>query len=182
MDIRHRTEILAGYYSGLNDFRWSEKYSRSDQFVHIAADQSGWLVVDWKTKDRVQVRLTDGDGRVKAWDDYLADGTDIQLLSAIRRSEHEREHVTFTPEEIKMLHQFKYGGRKGTISMLTDILPVIKDRQTRGIVESTAEKIGRLAENDFKNLAEATKKRFEIEMERKIRARGNEVRQQGRKR
>ena len=182
MDIRHRTEILAGYYSGLNDFRWSEKYSRSDQFVYIAADQSGWLVVDWKTKDRVQVRLTDEDGRVKAWDDYLADGTDIKLLSAIRRLEHGREHVTFTPEEIKMLHQFKYGGRKGTISMLTDILPVIKDRQTREIVENTAEKIDRLTEDDFKNLAETTKKRFEIEMEREIRARSNEVRNLERKR
>lgn len=46
MDIRHRTEILAGYYSRLKDFQWSEKYSRSDQFVYIAADQSGWLVVE----------------------------------------------------------------------------------------------------------------------------------------
>ena len=182
MDIRHRTEIIAGYYSRLKDFHKSEKYSRSDQFVYIAADQSGWLVVDWKSKDRVQVRLTDKDGRVKAWDDYLADGTDIQLLSAIRRSEHGKGHVTFMPEEIKMLHQFKYGGRKGTVSMLTDILPVIKDRQTRGIVENTAEKIGKLTEDDFKNLAEATKKRFEIEVEREIRARSNEAREQGRKR
>ncbi|MBR1743103.1 MAG: chemotaxis protein, partial [Lachnospiraceae bacterium] len=66
--------------------------------------------------------------------------------------------------------------------MLTDILPVIKDRQTREIAENTAEKIGRLAENDYKNLAEATKKRFEIEMEREIRARNNEVREQERKR
>ena len=161
MDIRHRTEILTGYYSRLNDFQWSEKYSRSDQFVYVAADQSGWLVVDWKDRDKVQVRLTDKDGWVTAWDNYSAGGTDIQLLSAVRRSEHGKEHVTFTPEEIKMLHQFKYGGRKGTISMLTDILPVIKDRQTREIVESTAEKIGRMAEDDFKNLAEATKKGFE---------------------
>lgn len=182
MNIRHRTEILAGYYSGLNDFRWSEKYSRSDQFVYVAADQSGWLVVDWKTKDRVQVRLTDKDGLVTAWDNYLADGTDIQLLEAVRRSEYGREHVTFTPEEIKMLHQFKYGEKKGTISMLTDILPVIKDRQTREIAENTAEKIGRLAENDFKNLAKATKKRFEIEMELEIRTRSNEVRNLERKR
>ena len=126
--------------------------------------------------------MTDKDGRVEAWDDYLADGTDIQLLSAIRRSEHGKGHVTFMPEEIKMLHQFKYGGRKGTVSMLTDILPVIKDRQTRGIVENTAEKIGKLTEDDFKNLAEATKKRFEIEVEREIRARSNEAREQGRKR
>lgn len=182
MDIRHRTEIIAGYYSRLNDFQWSEKYSRSDQFVYIAADQSGWLVVDWKSKDRVQVRLTDEDGRVKAWDDYLADGTEIQLLSAIRRAGHGKGHVTFMPEEMKMLHQFKYGGRRGTISMLADILPVIKDRRTREIVESTVEKIGRLTEDDFNGLAEATKKRFEIEMEREIRARSNEAREQAPKR
>ena len=131
------------------------------QQINPAGSWSKRTKVLWKTKDRVQVRLTDEDGRVKAWDDYLADGTDIQLLSAIRRSGHGREHVTFMPEEIKMLHQFKYGGRKGTISILTDILPVIKDRQTREIVESTAEKIGRLTEDDFRNLAEATKKRFE---------------------
>ena len=66
--------------------------------------------------------------------------------------------------------------------MLTDILPVIKDRQTREIVENTAEKIGKLTEDDFKNLAEATKKRFEVEMEREIRARSNEARERGRKR
>ena len=41
MDIRHRAEIIAGYYSGLNNFRWSEKYSRRDQFVYSAADHSG---------------------------------------------------------------------------------------------------------------------------------------------
>ena len=46
MDIRHRTEIIAGYYSRLKDFQWSEKYSRSDQIVYV--------------------RLTDKDGRVKA--------------------------------------------------------------------------------------------------------------------
>lgn len=130
----------------------------------------------------MQARLTDKDGLITAWDNYSADGTDIQLFEAVRRSEHGREHVTFTPEEIKMLHQFKYGGRKGTISMLTDILPVIKDRQTREIVENTAEKIGKLTEDDFKNLAEAAKKRFEIEMEREIRTRSNEAREQGRKR
>ena len=120
--------------------------------------------------------------RIKAWDDYLADGTDIQLLSAVRRSEHGKERVEFMPEEIKMLHQFKYGGKEGTLSMLTDILPVIKDRQTREIAESTADKISKLSKDDFKNLAEATKKRFEIEMEREIRARNNEVREQGQKR
>ena len=69
MDIRHRTEIIAGYYSRLKDFHKSEKYSRSGQIVYTASDRSGWLVVDWKSKDRVQVRLTDKDGRVKAWDD-----------------------------------------------------------------------------------------------------------------
>ena len=62
MDIRHRTDIIAGYYSRLKDFQWSEKYSRSDQFVYIAKDQSGWIVVDWKNRSRVQVRLTDKDG------------------------------------------------------------------------------------------------------------------------
>ena len=36
MDIRHRTEIIAGYYSRLKDFHKSEKYSRSDRFVYIA--------------------------------------------------------------------------------------------------------------------------------------------------
>ena len=182
MDRKHKTEILAGYYSRLNDFSKSEKYSRSDQTVYVATDSSGWLVVDWKSKDRVQVRLTDADGRVKAWDDYLADETDIQLLSAVRRAEHGKERVTFMPEEIKMLHQFKYGGRTGTISMLTDILPVIRDRQTREIVESTAEKIGRLTEKDFHGLAEITKKRSEIEMEREIRTRSNEAREQEKKR
>ena len=38
MDIRHRTEIIAGYYSRLKDFQWSEKYSRSDQIVYTASD------------------------------------------------------------------------------------------------------------------------------------------------
>ena len=45
--------------------------------------------------------------------------------------------------------------------MLTDILPVIEDRQTREIAKNTAEKIGKLTKDDFRGLAEATKKRFE---------------------
>ena len=56
MDIRHRTEIIAGYYSRLNDFQWSEKNSRSDRFVYIATDQSGWLIVAKELKFFGKVR------------------------------------------------------------------------------------------------------------------------------
>lgn len=178
MNIKRKTEIIAGYYSCLQDFHRSGEYSRSDQSVYIASDKAHWLVVDWKRIGTVQARLTDANGLVMAWDTYFTNQTDIRLVEAVRRSEHGKEFVTFVSEEIEMIHQFADGSREGTCAMLRAIIPQIKDGQTRRIVEQTADKVERLSESDCGELIAVTRKRCEIEREREIRTRGNEARKQ----
>ena len=68
---------------------------------------------------------------------YSTQKADIRLVEAVRRSEDGKGRVTFTPDEISMIHQFADRGRAGTTAMLRAILLQIKDGQTRQIVEQT---------------------------------------------
>ena len=100
MNREHQTEIIAGYYSSLRDFRKNDTYSREHQTVYTAPDNAHWLVLEWKDKGTVQARLTTENGVVTAWDGYRVNNGDIRLTEAVRRAEKGGRQVTFTAEEI----------------------------------------------------------------------------------
>ena len=48
--------------------------------------------------------------------------------------------MDFSKDELAMVYQYAVGTKKDTLAGLKEIMPVIRDRQTREIVESTIRK------------------------------------------
>ena len=169
MNREHQTEIIAGYYSSLRDFRKSDIYSREHQTVYTAPDNAHWLVVEWKDKGTVQARLTTENGIVTAWDGYKVNNGDIRLTEAVRRAKKDGKQITFTADEIGMLNQFADGGKTETLALMRKVIPTVKNAQVKGLLQSTANKVGQLSAETCGELLTITRKRCMLENERSIR-------------
>ena len=169
MDRKHQTEIIAGYYSSLRNFRKSDTYSREHQTVYIAPDNAHWLVLEWKDKSTVQARLTTENGIVTAWDGYRVNNGDIRLTEAVRRTETGGKQVTFTADEIGMLNQFADGGKAETLALMRKVIPTVKNSQVKELLQSTADKLERLSAETCGELLTTMRKRCMLENERSIR-------------
>ena len=168
MDRKYQTEIIAGYYSSLRNFRKNDTYSREHQTVYTAPDHAHWLVLEWKDKSTVQARLTAENGIVTAWDGYRVNNGDIRLTEAVRRAEKGGKRVTFTADEIGMLNQFADGGKTETLALMRKVIPTVKNNQVKGLLQSTADKVEQLSTETCRELL-ATRKRCALENERSIR-------------
>ena len=51
--------------------------------------------------------------------------------------------MDFSKDELSMVYQYAAGTKEETLAGLKEIVPVIRDRQTREIVESTIRKLDR---------------------------------------
>ena len=51
--------------------------------------------------------------------------------------------MNFSKDELAMVYQYAAGTKEDTLAGLKEIVPVIRDRQTRDIVENTIPKAGR---------------------------------------
>lgn len=169
MDRKHQTEIIAGYYSSLRDFRKNDIYSRQHQTVYTAPDHAHWLVVEWKDKSTVQARLTAENGVVTAWDGYRVNNGDIRLTEAVRRAETGGKQVAFTADEIGLLNQFADGGKMETLALMRKVILTIKNTQVRGLLQSTADKVEQLSAETCVELLTTTRKRCTLENELSIR-------------
>ncbi|MBR1853549.1 MAG: hypothetical protein IJ794_10500 [Lachnospiraceae bacterium] len=169
MDRKRQTEIIAGYYSSLQDFHKNDIYSREHQTVYTAPDHAHWLVVEWKDKSTVQARLTAENGIVTAWDGYKVNNGDIRLTEAVRRAEKGGKQVTFTAEEIGMLNQFADGGKAETLALMRKVIPTVKNTQVRGLLQSTADQVEQLSAETCGELLTTTRKRCTLENEWSIR-------------
>ena len=49
--------------------------------------------------------------------------------------------MDFSKDELAMVYQYAAGTKEDTLAGLKEIVPVIRDRQTREIVESTIRKL-----------------------------------------
>ena len=169
MDRKRQTEIIAGYYSSLRDFRKNDTYSREHQTVFTAPDHAHWFVVEWKDKGTVQARLTAENGVVTAWDWYRVNNGDIRLTEAVRRAEKGGKQVTFTADEIGMLNQFADGGKTETLALMQKVIHTVKNNQVKELLQSTADKLERLSAETCGELLTTTRKRCTLENERSIR-------------
>ena len=59
-----------------------------------------------------------------------------------------------------MVYQYAAGTKEGTLAGLKEIVPVIRDRQTREIVESTIRKLDAIPEPECRRFIADTKQRF----------------------
>ena len=87
--------------------------------------------------------------------------------------------MDFSKDELAMVYQYAAGTKDDTLAGLKEIVPVIRDRQTREIVESTIRKLDAIPEPECRFIAD-TKQHFIQKRDNSIRRRLAEARAQTR--
>ena len=88
--------------------------------------------------------------------------------------------MNFSKDELAMVYQYAAGTKEETLAGLKEIVPVIHDRQTREIVESTIRKLDAIPEPECRRFIADTKQRFIQKRDNSIRRRLAEARAQAR--
>ena len=68
--------------------------------------------------------------------------------------------MDFSKDELAMVYQYAAGTKEETLAGLKEIVPVIRDRQTREIVENTIRKLDAIPEPECRRFIADTKQRF----------------------
>ena len=79
--------------------------------------------------------------------------------------------MNFSKDELAMVYQYAAGTKEDTIAGLKEIVPVIRDQQTREIVESTIRKLDAIPEPECRRFIADTKQRFIQKRDNSIRRR-----------
>ena len=79
--------------------------------------------------------------------------------------------MDFSKDELAMVYQYAAGTMDDTLAGLKEIVPVIRDRQTREIVESTIQKLDAIPEPECRRFIADTKQRFIQNRDNSIRRR-----------
>ena len=88
--------------------------------------------------------------------------------------------MNFSKDELAMVYQYAAGTKEETLAGLKEIVPVIRDRQTREIVESTIRKLDAIPEPECRRFIADTKQRFIQKRDHSIRRRLAEAKAQAR--
>ena len=88
--------------------------------------------------------------------------------------------MNFSKDELAMVYQYAAGTKEDTLAGLKEIVPVIRDRQTREIVESTIRKLDAIPEPECRRFIADTKQRFIQNRDNSIRRRLAEAKAQAR--
>ena len=90
--------------------------------------------------------------------------------------------MDFSKDELAMVYQYAAGTKEDTLAGLKEIVPLIRDRQTRGIVESTIRKLDAIPEPECRRFIAIadTKQRFIQKRDNSIRRRLAEAKAQAR--
>lgn len=91
-----------------------------------------------------------------------------------------RMKMDFSKDELAMVYQYAAGTKDDTLAGLKEIVPVIRDRQTREIVESTIRKLDAIPEPECRRFIADTKQHFIQKRDNSIRRRLAEARAQTR--
>ena len=88
--------------------------------------------------------------------------------------------MNFSKDELAMVYQYAAGTKEETLAGLKEIVPVIRDRQTREIVENTIRKLDAIPEPECRRFIADTKQRFIQKRDNSIRRRLAEAKAQKR--
>ena len=68
--------------------------------------------------------------------------------------------MNFSKDELAMVYQYAAGTKEDTLAGLKEIVPVIRDRQTRDIVENTIRKLDAIPEPECPPAAWCSRRSF----------------------
>ena len=88
--------------------------------------------------------------------------------------------MDFSKDELAMVYQYAAGTKEDTLAGLKEIVPVIRDQQTREIVENTIRKLDAIPEPECRRFIADMKQRFIQKRDNSIRRRLAEAKAQAR--
>jgi len=103
-------------------------------------------------------------------------------VSVERLCEGANVQIPFNADELSLIYQFGEQDKAETCANLSDILPQIKDSETKRIVSATLDKLNALSETSCKELTDTTKRRKIAERDHSIRARLAKAKEQAQER
>lgn len=163
---------IVDYYSTTVKYIRSNQHSNAHQTVFTKEnDKYQWLVLEQKSQSQVEVRQTDGHGKIKAWDNYELTNNLPKCVSVERIGGDGEDRIHFSEDEISLIYQFGEHGKAETCTELSAILPKIKDGTTKQIVSATLEKLNALSEESCTELIDTTKRRKITERDHSVMAR-----------
>lgn len=163
---------IKSYYDKAGEFKLNDRYSGEQGAVYTKdGDKYHWLVLEQKGKSGLEVRQTDGQGRITARDAYESEKNTVKCTGVKRLKEEGKGMVSFSADEINLIYQFGENGREGTLANLKEIEPGITDAVTKEIVGTTILKLSGLSEKSCIELISTTKNRKMAERDSSIRER-----------
>lgn len=168
----NHTKIILGFYDENAEFTRNDRYSDSSQTVYTRPDDKyHWLVAKPDDTNRLEIHQTDESGRITARDTYESKRNAIKCLGIERLQADGKHRVQFTADEIDMVYQFGENGKSGTLDLLNQILPMIKDPIMKDVVKQTSDKLSSLSPEMCSMLISSTKNRKIYERDSSIRER-----------
>lgn len=170
---------IKSYYDKAGEFKLNDRYSGEQGAVYTKdGDKYHWLVLEQKGKSGLEVRQTDGHGRITARDSYEGAKNTVKCTGVERLKAEGKGMVSFSADEINLIYQFGENGREGTLANLKEIEPRITDADTKEIVGATIHKLSGLSEKSCTELISATKNRKTAERDSSIRERLSKAKEQ----
>ena len=169
---REYIDKIKSYYDKAGEFKLNDRYSGEQGAVYTKdGDKYHWLVLEQKGKSGMEVRQTDGHGRITARDSYEGAKNTVKCTGVERLKAVGKGMVSFSADEINLICQFGENGREGTLANLKGIEPGITDAVTKEIVGTTILKLSGLSEKSCIELISTTKNRKTAERDSSIRER-----------
>lgn len=163
---------IKSYYDKAGEFKLNDRYSGEQGTVYTKdGDKYHWLVLEQKGKSGLEVRQTDGHGRITARDSFEGAKNTVKCTGVERLKAEGKGMVSFSADEINLIYQFGENGREGTLANLKAIEPRITDAVTKEIVGTTILKLSGLSEKSCTELISTTKNRKMAERDSSIRER-----------
>lgn len=176
---QEHTDKIKSYYDKAGEFKLNDRYSGEQGAVYTKdGDKYHWLVLEQKGKSGLEVRQTDGQGRITARDAYASEKNTVKCTGVKRLKEEGKGMVSFSADEINLICQFGENGREGTLANLKGIEPGITDAVTKEIVGAAIHKLSGLSEKSCTELISITKNRKTAERDSSIRERLSKAKEQ----
>lgn len=163
---------IKSYYDKTGEFKLNDRYSGEQGAVYTKdGDKYHWLVLEQKGKNGLEVRQTDGQGRITARDAYESAKNTVKCTGVGRLKAEGKRMVSFSADEINLIYQFGENSKESTLANLKEIEPRITDAITKEIVGATIHKLSGLSEKSCIELISTTKNRKIAERDSSIRER-----------
>jgi len=161
-------DIIADYYMGLGGYSPNERYSESNTRVYTSPETDAWLVLERKSENAIQARLTDENGVIVSWDNYDVKNACIKQIEAVRLSVSGRSQILFTPAELKIIERYGDYDRRTTMGKLDILLGRFKDEATERNAQSVIDKLGRISDKSYTDMYHVGQRRMEVEQDRSL--------------